>query len=183
VSQSDTYINKVTATHEPDGTTLHLCGCVSIECDVECQMYEKAFWCPDCEEFWTVDECWHDKDTKWEVEKPACQTNFIELVAGKDEIITKLEQEIKDQKGKLFLKVEMIEKLDARRIELEETIIAHELESEELDKMRQRLDYELAGQKKLVQGYNGIMEELHKMYGADNEILNEMEARILDEAE
>lgn len=162
MSQSDIYINKVTATHEPDGTTLHLCGCVSIEYDVECQMCEKAFWCPDCEVFWTVDECWHDKDTKWEVEKPPCQTNYVELARGKDEIITKLEQDIKDQKGKLFLKEEMIEKLDTRRIELEKT------EAELRDTIRR---------------YNELVEELRQMYGGDNEVLNEMETRILGEAE
>lgn len=177
---SDTYISKVTSI-KPEPTVIHQCGTKSFSCEVESPMYDGAYWCPTCKVFWAIDEdCWHDKDTIWDAKIPSNNIRpkdnlpyTIELMLG----------EIEDQKRKLLLKEEMIEKLDTRRIELEETIIANELEAEELDKVRQRLDYELAGQKKLVQGYNGIMEELHKMYGADNEVLNEMETRILGEVE
>lgn len=148
---SDTYIHRVISTHVPDGT-LHHCGTISIPCEVECSMYENVLWCPQCELFWAIDEdCWQDKNTKWEVEKPAPQTNYVELIETKDSIIARMHENI-ETKGK------------------------------QLSGAHKKIDVHIKTEEELrdtIRRYNELVGELHEMYGADNEVLNDMETRIL----
>lgn len=87
---SDTYVSRVTGTEASD-RLLHHCGTVSVCVDVECAMAERLLYCPECEIFWGQDEdYWGDDKTEWEIEPPAPQTNYVKLVAAKDEIISRM---------------------------------------------------------------------------------------------
>lgn len=159
---NDRYISKITVI-EDSGGSLHHCGTVSVRVQVECPTAEELMYCPGCNKFWEMaEDYWGDDKTKWAVEKPVPQTNYIELYKTNTIYIDGLREKLKT-KDRLLSENHQLIIARAKKIKI--------LEEEQIEYLETHLQVQ--------EQFNEVMAELRQHYGPNNEVLDELENRIL----